>query len=221
MGQNHGGRRGRGGPSGRLGLPGIMGGTSPGRAQEGEPGGSHTAFSAPGRGVTGCCSCHTLGDRSLPGRVGGHRPHREGRAGGTGSPAPPSPNVAQAELSSCPQARSCVHVTWGPKPPLALPVAGHTPCPSRGSRPSPRGSGRAGRSCRPHGRGDSEADSLPHCLIPQRALINGEIGPLILGRRREGCPVTTTGPDPLSCGHSTNHQRRADVTPSEGLQRGR
>lgn len=80
---------GRGDPPGRLGLPGIMGGTSPGRAQEGEPRGSHTAFSAPGRGVTGCSSCHTLGDSSLPGRACGHRPHREGRTGGTGSPAPP------------------------------------------------------------------------------------------------------------------------------------
>lgn len=82
-----------------------------------------------------------------------------------------------------------------------------------GSRPGRRDLGkRAGTAAL---QTDRET-SLPDCLISQRALINGEIGPLILG---EGGPVTDEmGPDPLSCGHSANHQRQAYISPSQGLQ---
>lgn len=80
--------------------------------------------------------------------------------------------------------------------PRSSDLGGQWVLPGRLSRP--QGSRRACRSRRPPraGRQRRNNASRPHCLIPQRALINGEIGPLILGRRREGCPVTKMGRSP-------------------------
>lgn len=211
---------GGGSPPGGSGIPTLWKAGAWGEPERDSHAEATSPFLTPAGESRGTAPAHPQGDPSA--RLG----HTE-RAGGETDPPPPRLNVAQTELSSFPQAQPCPHAASGSKPQRALLVVGHTPCPPpsplpRGSRPSPRASRQAIRSWRSHGMGASEADPHPpHCLIPQRALINGEIGPLIPGRRGGRMPITETGPDSLSRGHATNRQRQAYVTPSQGLQRGR
>lgn len=176
---------------------------------------SRKASPAPGWGVTGSHFCHmphgsarflpSEGTRPLPPRPRVGLTSREeqavrGRVGDTPSPHGPLSQpgqhagvfpihtVAQA-TTSAPSSRwpaTQVRPWWG--------ALGHlgdlgSPC---GKPPGPQGPWTSWQEQRPLGRRDGQATRppLPNCLIPQRALINGEIGRLSPGRPRGGplCP---------------------------------